>query len=407
DIGQFSNPSGISIDAAGGIYVMDTGNARLVRMDDMNGTNWTAFSGTGSGVGQFAQYVAPVAFDASGRIYVADTGNTRIVRMDDMSGTNWTTLTQSPVVYGYIYSCASPVGVAVDAAGRIYVADGNRLSVVPVDDMTGTNWTSVSLGSSAAPNSIAVDSSGMVLVGGGGAQIVDNMAVVLRSSSALTQYYGPYYVFGATSIPLPTPRPSAIRFSPPTLTFSQNMGTTSAAQTITITNFGGSPLNALNLAASGGFSETDKCPAALSAGSNCAVSVTFNPQAVGPASGALTVSDDSGNLGSTQVVPLNGTGTTPGASVTPTTLSFSLQAVGTTKNITLQSTGTGPLQVTSIVATAPFSQKNNCSGGIAPAASCTIQVTFAPTVAGPASGSVTITDNAGTQSVSLQAQSDD
>jgi len=407
DIGQFSNPSGISIDAAGGIYVMDTGNARLVRMDDMNGTNWTAFSGTGSGVGQFAQYVAPVAFDASGRIYVADTGNTRIVRMDDMSGTNWTTLTQSPVVYGYIYSFASPVGVAVDAAGRIYVADGNRLSVVRVDDMTGTNWTSVSLGSSAAPNSIAVDSSGMVLVGGGGAQIVDNMAVVLRSSSALTQYYGPYYVFGATSIPLPTPRPSAIRFSPPTLTFSQNMGTTSAAQTITITNFGGSPLNALNLAASGGFSETDKCPAALSAGSNCAVSVTFNPQAVGPASGALTVSDDSGNLGSTQVVPLNGTGTTPGASVTPTTLSFSLQAVGTTKNITLQSTGTGPLQVTSIVATAPFSQKNNCSGSIAPAASCTIQVTFAPTVAGPASGAVTITDNAGTQSVSLQAQSDD
>src|SRR5467141_3693605 len=404
DIGQFSNPSGISIDAAGGIYVMDTGNSRLVRMDDMNGTNWTTFSGTGSGVGQFAQYASPVAFDASGRIYVADTGNTRIVRMDDMSGANWATLTQSPVIYGYIFSFASPMGVAVDAAGRIYVADGYRPAVVRVDDMTGTNWTSISLGSSATPNSIAIDSSGIVLVGGGGAQIVDNMAVVLASSSALTQFYGPYYVFGATPIALPTPRPSAIGFSPPTLTFSQNMGATSAAQTITITNFGGSPLNGLNLAAGGGFSETNNCPAALSAGSNCTASVAFTPQVVGPVTGALMVTDDSGNLGSTQAVPLDGTGTTPGASVTPTTLFFPSQAVGTTstaKNITLQSTGTGPLQVTSIVTAAPFSQTNNCSGSIAPAASCTIQVTFAPTAAGSASGSVTITDNAGTQTVGL------
>src|SRR5256885_8888290 len=52
--------------------------------------------------------VAPVAFDASGRIYVADSGNGRLVRMDDMNGTNWTTLTQSPVINGYIYSLQSP-----------------------------------------------------------------------------------------------------------------------------------------------------------------------------------------------------------------------------------------------------------------------------------------------------------
>ena len=308
-VGQFSNPSGISIDPAGRIYVMDTGNNQLVRMDDMNGTNWTTFSGIGSGDGQFAQYVGPVAFDASGRIYVADTGNRRIVRMDDMHGTNWITLTQSSVIGMYIFSFGSPIGVVVDAAGRIYVADAYQPTVIRVDDMTGTNWTSISLGSSANPHSIAVDSSGMVLVGGGGAQIVDNMAGVLTSSSALTAYYGPYYVFGATPVPLPTPPPSAISFSPPTLTFSQNLGTTSAAQTITITNFGGSPLNGLTLSTSDGFSETNDCPAALLAGSNCTVSVTFTPQAAGSVTGALNVSDDSGNLGSTQVVTLNGTGT--------------------------------------------------------------------------------------------------
>src|SRR5437879_6334141 len=139
DVGQFNNPSGISIDPAGKIYVMDTGNNQLVRMDDMNGTNWTTLSGIGSGDGQFAQYVAPVAFDASGRIYIADTGNRRIVRMDDTSGTNWTTLTQSPVIGMYIFSFESPIGVAVDAAGRIYVADAYQPKVIRVDEMTGSN----------------------------------------------------------------------------------------------------------------------------------------------------------------------------------------------------------------------------------------------------------------------------
>src|SRR6267143_1364581 len=155
DVGQFYGAYGIALDSAGRIYVADTYNARIVRIDDMNGANWASFSGTGSDVGQFAQYVAPVAFDASGRIYVADTGNRRIVRMDDMTGANWATLTQSPVINSYIFSFGSPIGVAVDAAGRIYVADSYRPSVVRVDDMTGTNWTSISLGSSATPHSIA------------------------------------------------------------------------------------------------------------------------------------------------------------------------------------------------------------------------------------------------------------
>src|SRR5256712_12767773 len=139
--------------------------------------------------------------------------------MDDMSGANWATLTQSPVINSYIFSFGSPIGVAVDAAGRIYVADSS--SVVRVDDMTGTNWTSMSLGSSATPHSIAVDSSGMVLVGGGGAQIVDNMAGGFTPSSTLTAHYGPHYVFCATPLPLPPPRPSAVCFSPPPLTLSQ------------------------------------------------------------------------------------------------------------------------------------------------------------------------------------------
>ncbi len=407
--GQFNDPNAISVDAAGKIYVMDTGNSRLVRIDDMNGTNWTvATTGLGSGVGQFAQYSTAVAFDSFGSIYVADTGNKRIVRMDDLTGSGWTTLTQSPVIGSSIFSFASPVGVAVDTAGRIYVADASipTASAIRIDDMSGANWTQVSLGSGATPHSIAVDLGGMVLVGGGGggAQIVDNMTQVVTSGSGLTNGFGSYYVFGATLVPVPAPRPSAISFSPPSLTFSQNVNTISAPQSITVTNFGGSPINGLSFATSGVFSQTNNCPSVLVAATTCTVTVSFTPSVAGSVTGSLNVSDDSYNLGTSQVVRLNGTGTTPHASITPTSLSFSAQVAGTTssaRNITVLSNGTGALQVSSVVATAPFSQTNNCSVPMAPAASCTIQVSFTPTVVGNASGSVTITDNAGTQTVPL------
>jgi hypothetical protein len=116
------------------------------------------------------------------------------------------------------------------------------------------------------------------------------------------------------------------------------------------------------------------------------------------------VTDDSGNLGALQTVALTGTGTAPVASVTPTSLAFSSQVVGTTshtKTVTLQNVGTGPMQVASVTATAPFSQTNTCAAGIVPGASCTLTVTFAPTVVGAASGSITIVDDAGTQAVTL------
>jgi hypothetical protein len=395
DVGQFMDLSGITIDPSGRIYVVDAGNNRLVRMDDMNGTNWTSVSAISS---------APVAFDSSGRLYFADAGNRQIVRMDDMNGTNLTTLSQSPAIGIYIYTFASPLGVAVDSSNRIYVLDGSSTaSVIRVNDMTGANWTSISLGSAATPHSIAVDASGMVLVGGGGAQVVDNMGGVSVSSSALTQFYGPYYVFGATPVPLPTPRPSAISFTPAALTFSQNTGT-NGSQAVTIANFGDSTLNLGNISVTGGFTDTSNCPGSLAGGSNCTVNVTFAPSVTGTATGLLTVTDDSFNLGTTQSVALTGTGTAPFASVSPASLSFSSQIEGTTSNartVTLTNTGTGPLQVSTVTVTAPFSQTNTCSASVAPAASCTISVSFAPTAVGSFSGTLTIAGNAGTQTVSL------
>jgi len=302
--GQFILPQSVSVDPTGHVWVLDS--SRLVRMDDMNGTNWTVVGASGSGVGQFVSLSSAPAFDSAGRIYVADlvgsNGAGCIDRFDDLKFTNWTSLCQSQPVGPYIYRFGGPTGVAVDATGKIYVAAGPNnatATIIRVDDMTGANWTSISL-NNFPPHTIAVDASGMVLLGNGyEAQVVDSEAAVLTSRIDGTILVNGVYtnVYGAVPLPLPSPRPSAVSFLPATLSISQNVGITSPPQTITIANFGGSPLSGANsVTASGGFAQTNNCPAMLPAGSSCQVAVTFTPSATGTVTGALTVTDNSGNL---------------------------------------------------------------------------------------------------------------
>ena len=70
------------------LYFTD-GNARILRSDDLSGTNAIAYGTQGTGVGQFYG-PSGIALDSAGRIYITDTYNDRIVRIDDMNGTNWT-----------------------------------------------------------------------------------------------------------------------------------------------------------------------------------------------------------------------------------------------------------------------------------------------------------------------------
>jgi len=403
--GQFYDPIGIAIDSAGGIYVMDTGNSRLVRIDDMNGTNWISYGTVGNGVGQFASYES-VAVDASNRIYVADTGNQRIVRIDDMNGTNWTVLTQSPPVNGVSQSFSSPAAVAVDAAGKIYVADNQYYApaVIRVDDMTGANWTSlyITAGGSAGLNSISVDSGGTVFTGGGGVKLVDNMAGVLTSSGTIGPL-GSYYVFGVTPVPVPSPRPSALGFSPATLTFAlQDIGTSSNAQPVTITNFGGNPLNFSSIVASGDFAETNDCPTSLVVGASCTVSVSYAPTIAGPATGQLTLTDDSGNLGASQTVALAGTGSPPRhLSLSPATLNFCCPPIGDNPSQTVTVTNTSGVSVgiagIAMSGDPAFAEGTTCGSLVSAGATCTVTVTFTPAAYATFTSTLIVTEGDGAQ----------
>jgi hypothetical protein len=88
----------------------------------------------------------------------------------------------------------------------------------------------------------------------------------------------------------------------------------------------------------------------------------------------------------------------PNATWSYPNLTFAKQTVGTVstaQSITLVNYGSATLNITSITTSTNFGQTNTCSSSIAPGASCTVMVTFSPTMDGPLSGTLKVTDNAG------------
>jgi len=206
---------------------------------------------------------------------------------------------------------------------------------------------------------------------------------------------------------------SNITLSPTSITFgNQVVGTSSGPQLLTITNHSGVPLlldNSTLLNGNGNFSWTSDCgsPGRLAPGAACSVSITFSPLTAGNLSGTWFSRDNTQSPPLQPFfhfvnVPLSGTGVNPpGVSLSPATLTFAAQAVGTSSApqvITLTNSGASQLTINMITITGlnvgDFSQTNTCGTGVAASASCSISVTFTPTTTSARSASVTITDNA-------------
>lgn len=225
---------------------------------------------------------------------------------------------------------------------------------------------------------------------------VANSAAQKITSNILDRFSSP------PAAPSVTLTPSAVTFA------SQMTGTTSAAQTVTLTNSGGALLTiggiALVGANPGDFVQTNTCPASLAAGGSCTVSVTFTPTAMGARAASVSITDSA--VDSPQTVSLSGTGIAPGPAVglTPSSLSFGSQLLNTSseaQSTTLTSTGTAPLTISSVAITGlnldDFAQTNTCPlapSTLAPGATCTISVTFRPAATGARTAAVTINDDA-------------
>ena len=194
--------------------------------------------------------------------------------------------------------------------------------------------------------------------------------------------------------------PATDALAPLALTFApQQIDTASAAQQVVLTNAGDQPLTLITAQiTSGDFTVVNACGNSLSGHASCSMSVAFAPKNVGALTGVLSVSDQYRS----QTVALNGFGLAPpGVSLAPFgSVSFPSTGVGVAsaaQTVTLTNNGGVPLAVASTVITGDFAiapEGSTCGMTLAAAAACTMQVVFTPTVGGPRTGTLTVTDNA-------------
>lgn len=125
---SFNGPRGVAVDAAGNVYVADANN-NLIRKVTAAGVvttlagNGTAGNANGAGTAASFSYPSGVAVDAAGNVYVADANN-NLIRKIGIDGTVTAVAGSGYLTLRTPFN--APVGVAVDAAGMLYVADAYR-----------------------------------------------------------------------------------------------------------------------------------------------------------------------------------------------------------------------------------------------------------------------------------------
>jgi len=180
---------------------------------------------------------------------------------------------------------------------------------------------------------------------------------------------------------------------------NQTVGTTSAAQNVTVTNTGTSPATVASVTSSNPteFPVTSTC-SAVAAGATCTIAVTFKPAAAGTRTATVTVTSD--GAGSPQAIAVTGTGTAAGGAgqlALPGPVTFAAQAVGTAsapQNATLTNVGGAPVTVTGVASSnaAEFPVTSTCAT-VAAGATCALSLTFTPAAAGPRSATITVTSD--------------
>jgi len=223
-------------------------------------------------------------------------------------------------------------------------------------------------------------------------------------------------VITATAPPPPPPSP-VLGLAPASLTFpARTVGTTSPAQTVTLTNNGPGTLTLASITISGDFAFASSCPATLAQGATCTVAVTFTPVTAGARAGSLAIGSNAG--ASPQSVPLGGTGQSNAVGVldvAPGSVTFDPQAIGSTSApllLTLTNSGTATLNrgpesvdgdytlVMGAQADAATSS-NTCGASIAPAASCALALVFTPTALGTRTGAIALPNDTATPVITV------
>jgi len=198
---------------------------------------------------------------------------------------------------------------------------------------------------------------------------------------------------GASAAPTVTAAPESLVFS------TQLVKTKSPVQTVTLTN-SGTAATPVSAAISGDFAKTGLCPTSLGAGKSCTLKVTFTPTAAGTRTGTLTFKLPSGNV----TVALTGTGVSTATgwlTILPTSFSFNNGYVvgdNPSQDFTVTNTNGVPTGIgkISVSGSKTLTQTNNCGTTLPAYGTCTVTVTFTPTLVGTFTGTLNVPESAGT-----------
>ncbi|HTS67720.1 MAG TPA: FG-GAP-like repeat-containing protein, partial [Terriglobia bacterium] len=424
--GDFNGDGRLDLAVAGGVYNSSTGSqgAIALLLGNGNGTIQAPVIVTVPNTMYSLDGLATGDFNHDGRLDLAATDgvNHLYVLLGNGDGT-----------------FTAPVTYTTSAAGALAAADFNGDGNV---DLAAPEWQGYSIGvmlgngdgtfQTAVPYSAGDIGNSLIAAdfnGDGKPDLVSGGTILLNNGDGT---FGPPYNFpaanmelygvaaadfnsdGAADLVLASAYNSTtvsvylshpvIALYPPKVVFAnQGEGTTSPAQTVSVSNPGSAPFSLTSIGATPPFAESTTCGATIAPGTNCPINVTFSPSGTGELNGILTLADSA--LGSPQFTPLAGLSVSgAAATLSPAAMSFDGLPVGQTSaavTATLQNTGNALMSGIGIVATGDFTQTNTCGSSLGLGAACTISVNFVPLARGVRNGSITVTSNAGQSAISL------
>jgi hypothetical protein len=350
------------------------------------------------------------------------------------------------------YCNGSRVPPELGSAGYIILPGTNESNVpVPVFNLTaaatvdeGNNWVNINWGPLSLTHPVTGAVLGNYALGGGAAvnYVTPTNSSVTYGVAPSDDYFGnPRKNNNAVdvgAVEFGAPANAVLAVSPTSLAFNAVVGTTSAAQTLTLTNNGGAQATGITVLVTAPFTRSGgSCGATLNAGANCSIDVVFTPTSTSPANGTVTITASALVTGSP--VALSGTGVAAVVSATLTPTNWTptaprgvgggiipcLPIIGggpcqaftltNTGNVPLTSIGQGALGGTNaadysiirLASTCGPAGNGQLSGQttLNPGATCVVTVQFRPRAAPQPTGlkpaTVSVTDVAGTQTSTL------
>lgn len=293
-----------------------------------------------------------------------------------------------------VNTASAPITLTITNTSRQNVSIGGLDSSLPVFAITGPAFPLTLRAHSSASFQVRFAPVAAVAYTG-------KITIALEHMFGLTETV-PVSGTGAAAPAAPTYLLSA---SATSLSFGNILVGSSAAQLVTLTNTGTGNVSISQAAVSGaGFSVSGFSGAAtLAPGQSLSLSVNFAPAAAGSAAGSLSVASNASNSPAT--IALSAAGVQPQISLSPASIAFPSLIVGqsNSKSLTLTNSGTANVSISqATISGTGFSLAGlSLPLTLAPGASSSFSISFAPAAAGAVSGGLSLTSNAPTSPLAV------